>query len=113
MSTLQDCFSAQQKSMIEIILRQTDYTEQEASTKLQEYNNDLTMVIKTYLGASSQKTKPSNSVNQQIYTEIRTMMDDASLRYLHSRQKEELAQKQQELQKQQTQAQAEQTQVKP
>ena len=97
MSTLpQDCFSAQQNAMVEIVLRQTDYTREQAFSKLQEYNNDLTKVIKMYLGASSEKVKPVTSVNQQIYSEIRTMMDDASLRYLRIRQEQELIQKQQE-----------------
>ena len=85
MSTTQDCFSDQQKEMVELILRQTDYTPEVALTKLYEFNNDYMKVIKQYLGVS-EKAKPSNSLNQQIYTEIRTMMDDASLRYLRTQQ---------------------------
>ena len=37
---------------IQIILRQTDYTEETAIMKLKEYNYDQIAVIKSYLGIS-------------------------------------------------------------
>ena len=67
-------------SKIEIICRQTTYTEEEAKQKLEEHTNDISAVLKEYLGV---KTKPvkKNSINQQIYSELRTFMDDVNEQY--------------------------------
>ncbi len=64
-------------------MRQTDYTQTTATEKLAEYNDDAMQVIRAYL--SDGKTRPSISpklsTNQQIYKEIRGMMDDAAINY--------------------------------
>jgi len=61
---------------IEMILRQTDYTYEEANKLLLENNNDVMAVIRLYLKPPvSNEVKPL-SMNQQIYKEIRTLMDD-------------------------------------
>jgi hypothetical protein len=70
------------------VLRQTDYTEEMALAKLAALDNDVVKVVREYLTGSA--TKASNtsqkiSVNQQIYKEIRTMMDDASMTYEKSK----------------------------
>ena len=70
-----------QAEQIQVILRQTDYTYDEAREKLAQHNNDYMTVIRMYLkqGVSSPaipKTK-TLSMNQQIYKEIRTFMDEA------------------------------------
>ena len=70
-------------SDIERIMRQTDYSKETAEQKLKEHNNDVVNVIREYMGPA----KPNNycatklSVNQQIYKEIRGMMDDAAKTY--------------------------------
>ncbi len=61
---------------VQIILRQTDYTEEVALQKLQEHNNDEIKVIKAYLGIAEKKA-PQNtrSVNQEIYRQLRHKLD--------------------------------------
>jgi hypothetical protein len=69
------------KNVIEVIMRQTDYSEEKAIEKLKEHNNVLT-IVREYMGVKP--TPPSlvvKSVNQLIYGEIRIMMDDAAKRY--------------------------------
>lgn len=60
---------------IQMILRQTDYSEIEASTKLDKFNNDEIMVIKDFLGIEQKKEKPLQSINQEIYKQIRFKLD--------------------------------------
>jgi len=56
---------------VEIILRQTDYTQEKAIEKLKEYNFDELKVIRSYFGIGDKKEKPINSINQEIYKQIR------------------------------------------
>ena len=42
---------------IQMILRQTDYSEEEASNKLKETNYDHISVIKSYLGITEKKNR--------------------------------------------------------
>ena len=56
---------------VEMILRQTDYTEEEAKTKLKEFNYDNIQVVKSYLGITEKKAPPIKTVNQEIYKQIR------------------------------------------
>ena len=61
---------------IQIILRQTDYTEETAIMKLKEYNYDQIAVIKTYLGITEKKAPMQmKSVNQEIYRQLRHKLD--------------------------------------
>jgi hypothetical protein len=60
---------------IQMILRQTDYSEIEASTKLDQFDNDEIMVIKDFLGIKQIKEKPLQSINQEIYKQIRFKLD--------------------------------------
>jgi len=69
-----------------IIMRQTDYTQDVALQKLQEHNNDVMLVIREYMGVPKKAAEaPLISVNQQIFKEIRTMMDDACTKYENSK----------------------------
>jgi hypothetical protein len=69
---------------IEMIMRQTDYSREIAQQKLLDHQNDVTLVIREYMAPA---IKPQQvcinklSSNQQIYKEIRSMMDDASKNY--------------------------------
>jgi hypothetical protein len=73
----------QMKPLVEMIMRQTDYDNATAQKKLTEHNNDVTQVIREYMTP----VRPNKicttklSVNQQIYKEIRHMMDDAAKKY--------------------------------
>ncbi len=67
---------------IDIILRQTNYSEEEAREKLFEYNNDYVAVIKAYLGVKKGASKPEiKSVNQEIYKQMRFKLDSAMRDY--------------------------------
>jgi len=62
---------------IEMILRQTNYTYEEARDKLEECNNDPILTIKNYLGIGIKERKVETSINQEIYRQIRVKMNSA------------------------------------
>ena len=68
---------------IEIIMRQTDYTEEQAREKLGKFNFNEIDVIKDYFGISKKKEKIQEvkSVNQTIYKQIRGHLDGAMRDY--------------------------------
>lgn len=68
---------------ISVIMRQTDYDEKMANTKLVEYNYDHIKVIKNYLGITEKKAPiAQKSVNQEIYKQLRHKLDDSMKGYL-------------------------------
>ena len=74
-----------------MILRQTDYSIETATQKLQEHNNDVMAVIREYMAPADTKDLKKGttvSVNQQIYKEIRIMMDAAARTYEMKKQNE-------------------------
>ena len=74
-----DLTTEQIEEKIQLIQRQTDYTYAEAREKLELNNYNITTVIRSYLLPGVTKTKPTTpslSINQQIYKEIRTLMDE-------------------------------------
>ena len=60
---------------IQMIMRQTDYTEEVAKEKLKEFNYDHIAVIKSYLGVPDKKAAPVKSLNQEIYKQLRHRLD--------------------------------------
>jgi len=68
---------------IQIILRQTDYTEEIAKNKLTEHNYNEISVIKEYFGINKKTQTQSQikSVNQEIYKQIRSHLDTAMSDY--------------------------------
>jgi hypothetical protein len=66
---------------VEMILRQTDYTEEEAKNKLKEFNYDNIQVVKSYLGIPEKKAPPIKTVNQEIYKQIRYKLDSTMRDY--------------------------------
>jgi hypothetical protein len=65
---------------IQIILRQTDYTEEKAIEKLKEHNYDELNVIRSYFGVIEKK-QPIKSINQEIYKQIRYRLDSNMREY--------------------------------
>jgi hypothetical protein len=62
---------------IKIVMRQTEYSYEEASSLLQIHNNDINAVIRLYLNQDTSKIIVEStplSINQQIYKEIRDLM---------------------------------------
>jgi hypothetical protein len=77
---------------IDMILRQTNYDRTQVEEKLAQHNNDVTQVIRDYLNAGKiiePYCKPRLSANQQVYKEIRGMMDDAAKTYLEKKENAE------------------------
>ena len=78
--------AARRQAMIELIVRQTDYTEEVARMKLEYWKNNYLHVIKEYMNPNFQdklKTPtPSSTKNQMIYGEIRNFMDDVNKQQL-------------------------------
>ena len=66
---------------IQIILRQTDYTEEIAKEKLKEFNYDHLAVIRAYFGIAEKKAPQVKSVNQEIYRQLRHRLDDNMRNY--------------------------------
>ena len=75
---------------VDLIMRQTDYNKTTAEEKLSEYKDDAMQVIREYLngGKINKPCVTRLSVNQQIYKEIRGMMDDAAINYQLKKEKE-------------------------
>ena len=66
---------------VQIVMRQTDYTEELAKEKLKEFNYDHIAVIKSYLGVTDKKAAPVKSVNQEIYKQLRHRLDSNMRNY--------------------------------
>jgi hypothetical protein len=67
---------------IQIIMRQTDYTEDKSREKLGQFNFDEIAVIRDYFGIVEKKVpEPVKSVNQAIYKQLRGHLDGAMRNY--------------------------------
>jgi hypothetical protein len=67
---------------VQIILRQTDYTSDQAKEKLQQFNFNEEEVIRDYFGVSKKTTQQKiTSVNQTIYKQLRSYLDGAMKNY--------------------------------
>lgn len=70
---------------IQMVLRQTDYTADQAKEKLEAFDYNEINVIKDYMGIDIKKqesnNKQSSSINQQIYKQIRTKLDGSMREY--------------------------------
>ena len=69
---------------VQIILRQTDLSEDVAREKLREANFDHIVVIKSFLGITEKKALPIKSKNQEIYKQLRYKLD-SSMREFNSK----------------------------
>ena len=68
--------------LTQMVLRQTNYTKNEARTKLKEFNNDAILVIKSYFGIAEKKAPEKvRSVNQEIYKQMRYKLDSSMRDY--------------------------------
>ena len=85
--------AARRQAMIELIVRQTDYTEEMARIKLEYWKNNYLHVIKEYMNPNFQDKEkapePPPTKNQMIYGEIRTFMDDVNKQQLQRKRRAE------------------------
>ena len=73
-------------TMVRIILSQTEMTEEEIKTALEQTNYDLKRVIREYMSGtdtavSVAPTTAANSTNQLRFSEIRNFMDKSDEQY--------------------------------
>jgi hypothetical protein len=76
--------STRESEVVKLVMRQTDYNEEEAKSKLKKWNNNYINVIKEYLNPDFQTTKKKEkpkTLNQQMLGEIRTFMDDVYVQF--------------------------------
>lgn len=74
--------SKQIDEKIQIILRQTDYTQEKAREKLEQFDYNEIYVIKDYFGIVEKKdVKQIKSINQEIYKQLRGHLDGAMKDY--------------------------------
>ena len=65
-----------QSVKIGIIRGQTDYTEEQCVSLLEEHNGDYITIIKLFIGIPiTKKAAPIKSVNQEIYKQLRKKLD--------------------------------------
>jgi hypothetical protein len=69
-------------NLIPVVLRQTDYTEEQAKNKLEEHNFDLKKVLYEWMGVDIKKEEVHCSTgSQERYRVIRQTMDDAGKKF--------------------------------
>jgi len=76
--------SIREKEVINLVMRQTDYTEEQTKEKLKQWNNNYINVIKEYLNPEFNKKeikKTTKTLNQQMMGEIRSFMDDVYIKF--------------------------------
>jgi hypothetical protein len=79
------------KALVDVLVRQSDMSEEEAELNLKNNNYDLMKTLREYMQNSNtteenkkietNKSK-TKTINQMIYSEIRNTMDNASLNFL-------------------------------
>ena len=79
-----------------LILRQTDYTEEEAKIQLEKYNYNYLELLKDYMGIEKKKEEMCATPNQERYRLIREAMDDKEEKYRQKKKQEELIARYQE-----------------
>lgn len=82
------------KELIAMVMRQTDYDETTAVQKLEEHKGNFDSVIRDYLVGTPVVEPPSEerSINQRMFGEIRSYMDEASSAYYRKKEAMELRQ---------------------
>mgnify|MGYP000090629005 FL=1 len=76
--------TTREKEVINLVMRQTNYTEEKTINKLKEWNNNYIKVIKEYLNPEFNKKvkkEETRTLNQQMMGEIRTFMDDVYIKF--------------------------------
>ena len=80
----------QKDMIIQVVTRQTSLTYDEAKEKLEEEKYNYMKVIKEWNGIQSKEdSKTPKTVNQEIYKQIRGLMDDSCKNYRMKKEYEE------------------------
>lgn len=91
METIDEKMEQQEQEHIEMIMRQTDYTEEVAREKLKQHNNQPILVIKEFMGINEKQKKNiiNSSLNQEIYRQIRYNLEDVRKGFVEREQMKE------------------------
>ena len=81
--------------LINIIMRQTDYSKEIAIEKLKQHNNDIISIVREYMNPPIPEVKETKSTSQLIYGEIRSLMGNAAANYRLKKETEERRQQMQ------------------
>ena len=76
--------------VLSLVLRQTDYTEEEAKVQLEKYNFNYLELLKDYMGIEKKEEKVCVTANQERYRLIREAMDDKEEKYRQKKKQEEM-----------------------
>ena len=66
---------------IQMICRQTDLTEEESRNKLEQNNYNYMKVLNEYFGIEDKNEKKDITTNQEIYGQIRNLMDTGAKKF--------------------------------
>ena len=87
---MEDRLNKQKDNIIQVVTRQTTLSYDEAKELLENNNYDYMKVIKESIGIKNKKeVDEAKSVNQEIYKQIRGLMDDSSKTYRMKKEYEE------------------------
>jgi len=76
----------------EIIMRQTDYDSETAKNKVKEFKGDVETIVREFMNPPTKKPI-KKSVNQEIYGQIRGLMDDAAKNFRNKQESNKLKEK--------------------
>tara|TARA_B110000967_G_C18311476_1_gene283230 strand:+ start:60 stop:329 length:270 start_codon:yes stop_codon:yes gene_type:complete len=79
-------------TLIDIVVRQTDYDNEKALEQLEKFEYDPIKVIRNYMNPEQKvfyTQSTPKTTNQRVYKEIRTMLDTANAAYRKKKDKEE------------------------
>ena len=77
------------QELVDLVCRQTKYNEKEAKEQLILVDYDYMRVLRNYMGISKKEAQPIGSINQTIFKEFRTLLDDAATAYYASQEKKQ------------------------
>ena len=72
---LDESILSKETTFVNIIMKQTTYSAEEAAEKLAKHGNNYVKVIKEFMNIPEKKETKIKSINQEIYKQIRHAMD--------------------------------------
>lgn len=81
------------EELVQVVCRQTDLTNDEARERLEKEQYNYMNVLNEYFGIKHVKTANPTTINQQIYGEIRTLMDTGAKSFRMEKERTEYIQK--------------------
>ena len=85
---IEEILDIKEKQIINLVLSQTNMTEEDARQQLEENDYNSIKVIKKHFGIKEKEVDDNVNVNQQVYKEIRQFMDSASKQYRYTKELE-------------------------